>query len=477
MARTNLKVIEPVAKQVRMCGTLTVLQRLNQYEFAVEIRMMREGINRNRWDYRNLNEYYSTFVGQPILCAYVNGKIGDGHNMREKTDKVSGERYYSFTDATSERIVGSLSNDIDDFTVATIDGETWLVAKGRLWEFYAPELVQKIIRSGRMDVSVETMVEDSYQDGEIEVFTKWTGIGVTILGDDVQPAIPNASIKALELMQDEFKKAKLQAASYESEHDTSEQKAEQAEQKTQSKGDKQQMKVLSKKELKNLQSTYFADFKVLSASYDKDKAETLVCMMKNGTMYQYIKADNESTIQPERIKAVSVNASVAFDENRELALDADEMIESVASEHARLEERCAELEKSEKKANDELNAMRNSEQKRRKSAAKKAAKATLDAYNLNSKVKVSESILKALEEAIDNGEYSECEDENGEWCGEEAVAEKVLAECAKQTQKANDELAAKEQSKVIWKTDAEDRSRESLSGIESLLALNNIPNE
>ena len=77
MAKTNLKSVEPTERNYRYCGTLTVLQKINQYEFAVEIRMMREGINRNRWDYRNLNEYYTTFVGQPILCAFVNGKVGD----------------------------------------------------------------------------------------------------------------------------------------------------------------------------------------------------------------------------------------------------------------------------------------------------------------------------------------------------------------------------------------------------------------
>ena len=211
MAKTNLKVVEP-EKEYSFCGTLTVLQRINQYEFAVQIRMMREGVNRNKWDYRNLDTYYKTFVGQPILCAYVNGKIGDGHNMREKTNRETGDRYYSFTDATSERIVGTLSNDIEDFSIVEENGEKWLVAEGRLWEFYAPELVQKIIRTGRMDVSVETLVEDSQKDGDIEVFTKWTGLGVTILGDDVMPAIPNASIKALELLKDEFADAKLKAA-------------------------------------------------------------------------------------------------------------------------------------------------------------------------------------------------------------------------------------------------------------------------
>ena len=44
-------------------GTLTVLQRLNRYTFAVEVAVMREGVNSNRWDYRNLDKYWNTFIG------------------------------------------------------------------------------------------------------------------------------------------------------------------------------------------------------------------------------------------------------------------------------------------------------------------------------------------------------------------------------------------------------------------------------
>ena len=473
MARTNLKSVEPQQKDYRYCGTLTVLQKINQYEFAVEIRMMREGINRNRWDYRNLNEYYTTFVGQPILCAFVNGKVGDGHNMREKTNHETGERYYSFTDATSERIVGTLSNDIEDFSVVEENGEKWLVATGRLWEFYAPELVSKIVRTGRMDVSVETMVEESQQDGEIEVFTKWTGLGVTILGDDVQPAIPNASIRALELLKDEFAEAKLKAASYERNESK---KPETKEQETVIKRGKTEMTVLKKKELSALRDNYFKDYNVLTASYDKDKGETLICLMKNGATYQYILADGETTVQPERIASVNVNASIAFDEERKLSVDTDEMLNAIQEECAKLSNENEKLEANAKKANEELDALKKSEAKRRIKAAKKAAQDTLRKFNETAPVKVSESVLTKLNEEIEKGEYSECEDEEGEWNGEEAVAEKVLAECGKATQKANEEKAAKEAKTMVWKNTQTDHN-DQLTGIEALLARNGIQND
>ena len=61
------KIKRPVAT-----GQLKVLQKLNPYEFGVELWLMREGVNQNRWNYQNLEKYYKTFVGRPILIAYCN---------------------------------------------------------------------------------------------------------------------------------------------------------------------------------------------------------------------------------------------------------------------------------------------------------------------------------------------------------------------------------------------------------------------
>lgn len=179
-------------ERVRLSGELRVMQRLNEYEFGVELWLMRSGLNRNNWDYRNMREHYLTFVGQPILCAYVGRKVGDGHNMREVRDPYTGEKGYTFMDGTAERIVGTLSDDPRDFSIVEEDGNEWIRAKGRLFQFYAPELVEKIVRTGRMDVSTETDTKKSHMEGKTEVITDWAGLGVTVLGDDVPPGIPGA---------------------------------------------------------------------------------------------------------------------------------------------------------------------------------------------------------------------------------------------------------------------------------------------
>lgn len=447
---------------MEMTGTLTVLQRINQYEFAVEIKVMREGINRNRWDYRNLDKYYETFLGQPILCAFVYGKIGDGHNMKERTNLETGEKYYSFTDATAERIVGALSVDKEDFSIEEIDGEKWLVAKGRLWEFYAPELVEKIIRTGQMDVSAETMVEDSYKDGDIEVFTKWTGLGVTILGDDVQPAIPNASIKALELLNAEFAEAKLKAASYE------QQESDQPHNNSKIKGDNR-MIILNPRECSVLQDTYFKDYKVLSAMHDDEKNETLICLMSDeGSTYSYIKADDETTIQPERIKRVSVNSIVNFDDERTLSVDVFEMMRTLSAKIEMLSADKKVAEERADKADADLKTMQEAEKNRRRKAAKASAKSALEKFNESAECQVEEKVLESIDEDVDDGEYDDCVNANGEWIGDELAKNAVYAECGKKAQKYNEEKVAKNNKILVWEKDGGKAPTE--SGVKGILA-------
>ena len=198
-----------------MLGELKVLRKLNKYEFGVELKVMREGPNENRWDYHNLEQHWETFVGTPILCAFTPFSVGDGHNMQEKIDRETGEEYYSFTAANAERIVGTLSDDPNDFQIEEVDGYKWLIAKGRLFAFYAKELVDEIVHVGSMEVSAETEVFESEQDGEVEHFYRWAGLGVTVLGRNVKPAIPGAAIDQVKLaaLKTEFNNIKLKAAS------------------------------------------------------------------------------------------------------------------------------------------------------------------------------------------------------------------------------------------------------------------------
>lgn len=427
----------------RLLGELRVTQKLSPYEFGVELWVMRDGLNRNRWDYQNIERYYQTFLGTPILCAYIDEQIGDGHNMQVRRDPQTGESYYSFIDGTSERIVGTLSDDPKDLTIQEdAEGQKWLVAKGRLFAFYAKELVDKIVRTGRMEVSAETEVLDSYEEEDREVFTEWRGIGVTILGDGVAPAIPNARITELAAMQDEFKELKLKAASFNN-------TPKEIEPQTKTKKEVgKTMNVFSKVQVAEL-SQRFEGYTAIGAMQDDNGIH--VCLMSDaGATAIYTMETLNDTIVPEKITKVNAQVNFQFGEDCTVAVDACELTDRISADlinaNNALESTKADLEK----ANATITDMRTFEEKRRVQAAKDKAVATLNSFNANRADKVAESALDELNAEIEKGVFTNSVDESGAWTGETAVAEKVLAICAKSVMELDEQNARQNQHQFIW---------------------------
>lgn len=393
-------------------GELRVQQKLNEYEFGVELWVMRDGVNRNKWDYRNIEQNYLSFVGQPILVAYVMGKVGDGHNMQTKRDARTGEEYQSFMDATAERIVGTLSEDAKDFSLVREGGHTWIVAKGRLFAFYAPELVEKIVRTGRMEVSAETMVEEEHKEGDADVYTKWKGIGVTILGEHVAPAIPGARIAKLAAMQDEFKTLKLRAASLNS---TS---------KNPEKGVKRSMNKRAAEAL----APKFEGYKIVALSEDGMNVGLIDAA---GSAFTYaFNADDHGEVNMARLKPAHLTASFSFGANAAEEVEVSDLIDHACSCVQADNESAAELRRQLDEANEMIRTMEAAETARRLSAAKSAVKSTLDAFNANRERKIGEDAVKSIMESVEAGVYTNCCGKDGAWNGEQMVRDAVLAVCA-----------------------------------------------
>lgn len=393
-------------------GQLRVLQKLNNYEFGVELRILRDGVNDNLWDYQNVEQYYQTFLGRPILCAYVGAEIGDGHNSRIKVTP-QGVKYYSYTDSTAQRIVGTISEDPKDITLENEGGHTWIVAKGKLFAFYAPELVDKIVRTGRMDVSAETDIRESHMDGKIEIMTMWVGLGVTVLGDRVAPAIPGAHIAALAAMEDEFKNLKLRAASLQrgsanpAEH-----------QETTHKGVKKAM--AENRVLLGALSAKFPDYRVMAANDDGTK----VCLLsKNGAdayTYEFAESDKGAVIQ-ERIKPVVLSARYCFGENNEIEVSVDSVTSEMRGQIGTLSQQVTTLTAERDTLKADLSKMDTEKKVRNRKAAKEAVTARLNEINANKgdDEKITEDCVKTLSEAIDKGEYDT--KDNPEECARMAV--------------------------------------------------------
>ena len=428
-------------------GELKVTQQLSPYEFGVELWVIREGINRNRWDYQNIEKCYQSFLGTPILCAYVNEQVGDGHNMQVRRDPETGEQYYSFIDGTSERIVGTLSDEPADLTIQEVEGQKWLVAKGRLFAFYAKELVDKIVRTGRMDVSAETEVLDSYEEGDTEVFTEWRGIGVTILGDGVSPAVPNARIAELAAMQEEFKELKFKAASFN--NDAGEgMPLKSKPQANKKKEVKKTMNIFSKKQVAEL-SQRFEGYTAIGAMQDDDGIH--VCLVSSdGNTAIYTMGSLNDTVVPDKVTKTNAQVTFNFGEDCNVAVDACELTDKIVADLTNANNELETVKKDLATANEQINAMREFEEKRRVQAAKDTAVNTLNAFNANRADKVADTALNDINAEIESGVYTNSVDAEGNWVGEKIVAEKVLAICAKSVMEIDKATVKNNQTIRIW---------------------------
>lgn len=451
-----------------MLGELKVLRKLNKYEFGVELKVMREGPNENRWDYHNLEQHWETFVGTPILCAFTPFSVGDGHNMQEKIDRETGEEYYSFTAANAERIVGTLSDDPNDFQIEEVDGYKWLIAKGRLFAFYAKELVDEIVHVGSMEVSAETEVFESEHDGEVEHFYRWAGLGVTVLGRNVKPAIPGAAIDQVKLaaLKTEFNNIKLRAASLiENGNDTVDEN-ETNEVANNSKSLERRdstLKSLTKKQIAEL-SERFDGYKVLGAAENDAHNIFVALMSKDGSeTATYRMHSLEDTIVPGKIVKVNAQIEFRFNEDGEegedecMCVDACDMTADLCDE---LDKSNCNLEAANtalNEANARIEAMINAENARRVKEAKAVANSTLAAFNENRMDKVEAKNIDSIVTDIESGIYTNSVNAQGEWVGAESVKNAVLAVCGAKVMEMDKANAEKNRTQYIWQNNASDK--------------------
>lgn len=452
-------------ENMEMLGELKVLQRLSEYEFGVEIAVIRSGKNRNNWSYQNVDRYYKSFLGTPILCAYRNGVIspmdvGDGHNMEVRRDPKTGETYYSFTSGTAERIVGTLSDDENDIWLEEREGQTWVIAKGRIFAFYAKELVDKIIETGTMEVSAETEVHEEHTDEQgVSVFTDWTGIGVTILGDGVAPAIPGANIAALAAMQEEFTELKLRAASL---RDGGEPAP-----KTNNLSDKgvnKHMNAFNKTQLAAL-ADKFTGWVVVCAAKDDEGVIHVGLRNASWEFGRYTMNSEAETFAPERVEKIAVCAD--FGEG--LTSDVGDIVEGI---NAELRANAATLETTTNQlndANETIRTLREQENTRRVSDAHNAATATLNAFNANREDKIDGNVLEAVNADIDNGVYTNSVDKDGNWIGVAEVEKTVKALCADAVLAQDKAAAERSRRSYIWENHAANSAQENDGSLGSMV--------
>lgn len=439
-------------------GEIKLMERNTEFLYDIEIWLLNDAVNRNGWRYENVAENKDLFCGTPILCAYIGERIGDGHNFSMTTDPETGEKVPTFLDAKAERIVGSLSEKPEDIRVEERDGKTWVVGKGFLWAWYARELVDKIetySEEGKgISISIETLVTESYEEEGVEVESKWIVLGTTILGDGVAPAVADARIHALQEITGEFEELKLRAASYIDNPD-----GEKKDNSEEPEGDNKPhennitkgvntLKALNKKQLAEL-APKFDGYTVLSAGQDDNGIH--VCLLsEDGATAIYTMESMSDVVVLEKVTKLNTTVQFEFGEECVLSVDTCDVIDKFVADTMNANSAKDSLQERLNAAEDTIRTMNANELKRRLNAAKAKATDTLNLFNANREEKVEAEAITKVNEAIDNGEYSECLNAEGEWIGEEKVKEAVLAACAAQVIEFDKASAAKNNTDYIW---------------------------
>lgn len=473
-------------------GELKVLETANPKLYAVEIMALNSEVNRNNWQYINLQQHLNEFLDIPILTAYVGGGmiIGDGHNYNMKRDPQTGEEYASFTASDAERIVGWIPKDQSNVRLEVIDGTEWVIVKGNLWAFYAKELVDQIARQGSMEVSIETLVTDERkgEDG-VDIEEKYLVLGITILGNGVEPAVAGANIKTLSELSElrsNMAETIMKAASYvaneenpqeepededSDEEDETDDEDSSDEPKQNNKGVKKSMTYFSRKELAEL-GKKFPDYRVLAAVQTEDGAIRVCLMSKDANTSVYKMDSIDETVVPEKFCRVSTKVNFILGEDCDNAeVDTDEFIDTMSAELAEACNNASDLEQKLNAANERIKAMETAERARRVQAAKDKAHAVLNSLNANraAKTQFEESLLNSVLADIDAGKYTEKVNADGLWVGDAEVERDVSYLCMN-AQKEMDKKAAEAAETTFAFNKFLSKKGDQPDGIEGLLS-------
>lgn len=419
------KTVKTEGKLVSFIGELRLLKAKGLRQ-KVEVWLLNDITNENNWRYENLPEHKDLFVDTPLLVAYKNGEVGDGHNFKEIV-LPDGTVEASFMGATHERIVGFFKN-AEDIRMEEKDGKTWIVGIGYIWRWYARELVKKLERQGLsgMSVSIETLIDEMYMDGTTEVFTKYQILGTTILGDDVAPAVKDANICALSQMgTDEIRKLTLRVAS-----ENQERKREENQKYPQKKIRKgaQTMKV---KEL----AEYFPGYTVLATN-----GNTVILLSDKGIPYVSSAVKDGDAYVVGVKDEIAANATFGEGENA-VMIPVETITETYAAQCAKLTEALEEEKTRREAVESALNSMQQAEHDRRVKVVKDAITTHFNEVCETTEIEIDDSACDGLlcDESVEC--FAKME-KDGEFCGDQAARKEVDSICmeailASSRQKAN----------------------------------------
>lgn len=455
-------------------GTLKFMGEDEDRNFYIQVEIVRSGPNRNGWDFQNMERLSKTFLGTPLLCAYLPNQIGDGHNFREKT-LPTGETILDFTGPTAERIVGAISDDPADLWTEEREDGVWAVARGKIWRFYNRQLVDRLALQGSMAVSAEIETHGGYVDEEgIEVYEDWTGLGVTILHESVPPAVPGANIQAIRAMSEQFKEMKFKAASYHPSEPTGQDAGADEggtpNETSLTKGVRTSMS-LNRREAERL-APLFEGYRIVGLSED---SQQVILMSDSYGFYSY-KFNEEfgeevvaSAIAP--VKSVSV---LCGSEEDAVCADMDEIVKNLSGTISEQKATIANLNARIETLDGECKTLRETEHARRlemvNASVQKALAEIEEACDNAENCGNAENCDNEANEVQANAEAYAAMEKDGKFCGDTAAYDYLMSAYGKKVSAARKQAKASKQAKFAWSRTDADAEGQADDGIAGLLA-------
>ena len=430
----NFKVIKTENSALHsVSGILKVLSETDGWKQKVELWLLNDITNNNDWRYERLEEHRHLFAETPILVAYVGNQIGDGHNFQEVRNP-DGSIKASFMSATAERIVGFFRSE-SDIRMEVKDGKKWVVGTGYIWKWYAQELVEKIKQQGLdgQPISIETLIDEMHKDGSTEVFTKYQILGTTILGDDVNPAVSGANIRALsEIGAKGLREMTIRVAS-------EQQNKNNPQNQNSKKENKIKMKVRNLDDLRSM----FSGYTVLAVN-----GQNVALLSEKGRTCSYVFRDDEDTVVPERITEIAVN-SVFGDSDDAVLVSADQLVGVMKAQlnaaQTALEQKTSECASLTAK----VNAMEEAELARRKKVITDAIKSQLAENKAIYGEEIADNLCDDMLADAQIAEFATME-KDGEFYGDECARERVDARCMRELRKATEKSAKQRANQFTW---------------------------
>lgn len=164
----------------------------------VDIKVMHDGLNLNNSTFFDeaIEDAKESLKNKPIL-GYI--KKTDGSDEKDfsghELEISFGEDGLKVT--YLERPLGTVP-ETNNYSILEEDGKKYVFCRGYLWKEYLNSGYEVLKDNPKKSVSMEIAVDDYdiNEDGSINI-TKYRYLGITILGDDVQPAMAGAELNVV----------------------------------------------------------------------------------------------------------------------------------------------------------------------------------------------------------------------------------------------------------------------------------------